>query len=48
MTHLHADIYSQLCLFVQLGPRPPSFQLDPKHKSNIVMDLFLYSQILVV
>ncbi len=33
MTHLQTDIYSQICLFVQLAPQVPSVQLDPENKS---------------
>ena len=32
MTHLQTELYSQICLSVQLGPHVPSVQLDPKHK----------------
>lgn len=38
LTNSQTDIYSPLCLFVQLDPQVPSVQLDPKHKSIILLD----------
>lgn len=48
MAHLQTDIYSQVCLFVQLIPEVRSVQQDPKYKStSLLLQMHMFSDMLV-